>query len=276
VTERVVVVTGGGRGIGRAIALGFADQRASVAIIARSQHELDETLGEIEARGAGGLALSADVTDYAAVEAAHREIVDRLGAVDVLVNNAGAAGVVGELWGADPGAWWRIVEVNLAGTFNWSRAVLPAMIERNRGRIINIASNAGAHRWPLVSSYAVAKAAVIKLTENLAAETRAHGVSVFAIHPGTVNVGLTTAAMEADVAAGSPEAKVKAWLAGQLERGEDVTPEAAAALVTDLASGRADGLSGRYISVSDDLDAVIERAEQVRREGHHVLKITRP
>ncbi len=273
-TNRVVLVTGGGRGIGRAVALGFAGEGARVAILARSSGELEQTLKEIEAAGAAGFALSVDVTDYAAVTDACERIVDRLGPVDVLVNNAAVGGSIAPLWAQDPVDWWRTVEVNLAGTFIPSRVVLPSMVERGGGRIVNVSSNAGAHRWPNLSSYAVSKAAVIKLTENLATETRKHGVSVFAIHPGTVNVGPTKALLEEDVPEGSPAAKAKAWFAGQIERGEDVAPEVAAKLVGRLASGDADALSGRYITVADDLDELIARAQDVRSGEHHVLKLT--
>lgn len=272
---QVVLVTGGGRDIGRAIAVQFAAQGARVAIAARSSEELEQTLQAIRGLGASGLALRVDVSDYAAVADAHREVSEQLGAVDVLVNNAGVGGAIAALWEQDPGDWWRTVEINLGGTFNCTRAVLPAMIARGRGRIINVSSNADAHRWPYVSAYAVSKAAVIKLTENLAAETRQHGISVFAIHPGTVNVGPTQALLSAQVPAGSLSAKVKLWFQEQIERGEDVAPEVAAELVTQLACGAADALSGRYISVADDLQELIASAEDIRRGEHHVLKLTR-
>jgi NAD(P)-dependent dehydrogenase (short-subunit alcohol dehydrogenase family) len=181
----------------------------------------------------------------------------------------------GELWELDAADWWRTVEINLGGTFNCSHAVLPSMIERGTGRIVNVASNAGARRWPFVSPYAVAKAAVIKLTENVAAETRGHGVSVFAIHPGTVNVGPTQALLAADVPDGSAGAKVKAWFQERIDTGQAVPPETAAELVTVLASGRADALSGRYISVEDDVEELIARVEEVRRRDLHVLKVER-
>ena len=229
----------------------------------------------IRAIGGEGVAVTADVADYAAVVNAHQEVLDRLGPVDVLVNNAAVGGQIGALWEQDPEDWWRTVEINLAGTFNCSRVVLPAMIARRAGRIINLSSNAGAHRWPFLSPYAVSKAAVIKLTENIALETRRHDVSVFAIHPGTVNVGPTKNLLDSDVPDGSPEAKVKSWFAAQIERGEDVPPETAADLVSSLASGRADALSGRYISVEDDLEQLIAHADDVCRQDLHVLKIQR-
>jgi NAD(P)-dependent dehydrogenase (short-subunit alcohol dehydrogenase family) len=152
-------------------------------------------------------------------------------------------------------------------------AVLPDLVERRRGRIINVASDAGVYRWPLVSHYAVAKEAVIKLTENLAAEVRRHSVAVFAIHPGLVRVGLTEMSLSANAASGSPEAAVHRWLRKQVEEGRDVPVERAVELVRRLAAGEADGVSGRYISVHDDLDELLGQAETVRRHDSHVLRL---
>jgi NAD(P)-dependent dehydrogenase (short-subunit alcohol dehydrogenase family) len=217
------------------------------------------------------------VTDERAVARARRAIEDSLGPVDVLVNNAGVGGPVGELWELDPGEWWRTVEVNLRGTFICARTMLPAMVERGRGRIVNVVSNAGAHRWPYFTAYAVSKAAAIKLTENLAAETRAHGVTVFAAHPGLVRAGLTDAALteRPRAAEGSLAERVRSWFEREMAEGRTVSADEAAAFVAVLASGRADALSGRYIAIEDDLDALIERAEEVQRDNLHALKVQR-
>jgi NAD(P)-dependent dehydrogenase (short-subunit alcohol dehydrogenase family) len=273
--DQVVLVTGGGRGIGRVIALRFADAGARVAIIGRTESALAETVEVIRARGARGLMRTADVSDYDAVAAAVAAVEEEFAPIDVLVNNAGVAAPIAPLWETDPSEWWRVVSINLQGTFNCSRAVLPSMVSRSVGRIINIASHAGVHRWPFLSSYAVAKAAVVKLTENLALETRSHGVSVFVIHPGTVEIGLTEKAFEAPAPPeGSLEAKVRAWFQAQVDAGTLVSPEAAAELVAVLASGRADALSGRYISMEDDIDELIDHAEEIRRADSHVLKLS--
>src|SRR5207302_750841 len=117
----------------------------------------------------GGVAeaVAADVTDEHAVARANEQIVASLGPVDVLVNNAGVGSQLGPMWEVDPARWLENIQINLGGTFLCSRTVLPSMVERQSGRIINIVSNAGAHRWPYFSAYSVSKAAVIKLTENL-------------------------------------------------------------------------------------------------------------
>jgi NAD(P)-dependent dehydrogenase (short-subunit alcohol dehydrogenase family) len=191
----VVLITGASRGIGRAMALWFAASNARVALVARSLEGLQETLAAVHEEGGAGGAFVSDVTDEDAMAIVHEEVVASLGPVDVLINNAGVAGPTGEMWDVDSRDWWRTVDVNLRGTFICSRIVLPSMAQRGSGRIVNIVSKAGAHRWPYFTAYAVSKAAVIKLTESLAAETRQHGVSVFAVHPGLVRAGLTEASL---------------------------------------------------------------------------------
>jgi NAD(P)-dependent dehydrogenase (short-subunit alcohol dehydrogenase family) len=273
----VVLITGASRGIGRAMALEFASSGARMALIARSTAGLDETLAAVRSKGGSGAAVAADVTDENAVQAAFDRLVAELGPVDVLVNNAGISGPFGRMWEVAPERWWQTVEVNLRGTYICSRVVLPAMAARRRGRIINVTSNAGAHRWPYFTAYAVSKAAVIKLTESLAAETREHGVSVFAIHPGIVRAGLT----EADIEEGLREedraiaARTRSWFERQFAHGNTVSAQEAAAFVVELASGRADALSGRYIAIDDDFEALIDRADEVRRENLQALKVVR-
>jgi NAD(P)-dependent dehydrogenase (short-subunit alcohol dehydrogenase family) len=273
----VVLITGGSRGIGRAMALRFGAEGARVALLARSAAGLEETLSAVRGAGGVGAAFRADVTDQGAIARAHEQLVASLGPVDVLVNNAGVGGPVGQMWELDSEQWWDTVEVNLRGTFVCSQMVLPAMIERGAGRIINVASNAGAHRWPYFTAYAVSKAAVIKLTESLAAETRDRGVSVFAVHPGLVRAGLTDSALaEAPrPPEGSVAGRVRSWFERQLAEGHTVSADQAAAFMVDIASGRADALSGRYIAIEDDLDALVERAQEVQRDNLQALKVQR-
>jgi NAD(P)-dependent dehydrogenase (short-subunit alcohol dehydrogenase family) len=227
--------------------------------------------------GGQGEAFTADVSDADAVADVVQRIVSSLGPVDVLVNNAGVGSEVGPLWEVDAEKWWQTIEINLRGTFICSRAVLPAMIERGSGRIINIASNAGAHRWPYFSAYSVSKAAIIKLTENLAAETRDRGVSVFAVHPGLVRAGLTAGELVtgAPPPEGSVQARARAWFERQIAEGRTVSAGQAAAFVADVASGRADSLSGRYVAIDDDLDELIARAPEVERDNLQALKVER-
>jgi NAD(P)-dependent dehydrogenase (short-subunit alcohol dehydrogenase family) len=269
------VITGASRGIGRALASRFANAGVAVGLIARSTEGLARTIAAVRDAGGTGEACAADVTDHHAVGRAHEQIVASLGPADVLINNAGVGGPMGEMWEVDPKQWWETVEVNLRGTYLCSREVLPAMVARKRGRIVNVVSRAGAHRWPYFSPYAVSKAAVIKLTEGLAAETRDLGVSVLAVHPGLVRAGLTHGGLldgpppPADSLAG----RVRAWFEREIAEGRSVSVEQAADFLYEVASGRADLLSGRYIAIEDDLDALIERAGEVQDHNLHALKV---
>jgi NAD(P)-dependent dehydrogenase (short-subunit alcohol dehydrogenase family) len=254
-TGQVALVTGGGRGIGRAIASALARAGAAVAVLARSTDQLAEAVGDIERAGGRAVAVPADVTDRAAVEAAIARAEAVLGPLDLLVNNAGVAGPVGPLAESDPDAWWRCVEVNLRGPLVCSRAVLPGMLARRRGRIVNVASGAGTRALPFLSAYVVSKTAVIRLTENLAAEVEGHGVRVFAIQPGTVRTAMAEAVLRSEQAR-----RWVPWFADLFEQGHDVPPERAGELVAFLASGRADGLSGRFLAVEWDVEALTGRA----------------
>ena len=144
----VSVVTGGGRGIGRVLARALADAGAAVGLIARSGAELAETVRLVEACGGTAAAARADVTDQQAAADAIAALHRQLGPVNLLVNNAGVGGPVGDAWQVNPGDWWRTVEINLRGVFLCSRAVLPAMTARGTGRIVNITSDAGVYRCP--------------------------------------------------------------------------------------------------------------------------------
>ena len=140
---QVAIVTGGGRGLGRTFAHALAAAGAAVAVVARSSDELAEVVASIRELGRRATAITGDVTDRQAVEHVVHETERQLGPVDLLVNNAAILRTPGPLWEVDPDEWWRTMEVNVRGPFLCARAVLPGMIERGRGRIINVASGAG-------------------------------------------------------------------------------------------------------------------------------------
>jgi NAD(P)-dependent dehydrogenase (short-subunit alcohol dehydrogenase family)/ubiquinone/menaquinone biosynthesis C-methylase UbiE len=270
---RVALVTGGGRGVGRLLARTLAEAGAAVALIARSSDELATTVEQIRDAGAVAAAASADVTDEIAVTAALAQLRAQLGPVDILVNNAGINGPMGVMWETESADWWRTLEVNLGGAFVLSRMLLPDMIAAGRGRIINITSNAGVYRWPLVSAYVTSKAALIKLTETLAAETVKHGVSVFSVDPGLLPIGLSDAALMSTAQPDTPEGRVFGWIRGQLKAGRGADPGRAAQLILELASGRGDCLSGRHLTVADDLDTLLGRSDEIRRGDLHTLRL---
>jgi len=270
---RVALVTGGACGLGREIALQLAAAGAGVAVVARSPDQLEETVALVEAAGGRAVAAPADVTDFAAVEAVVGNIEQSLGPIDFLVNNAGVSGPVAPLWESDPEQWWRAVETNLRGAFLCCRAVLPGLVARKQGRIVNVTSNAGIYRWPYLSAYAISKAAVIKLTENLAVETKKHGVKVFSINPGMLRAGMTASLLAAPVPPESPVGIVASWFRQEMDAGREVPLERGAALITRVAAGHADALAGRYFSVYDDLDELVARATTIRRDDLYTLRL---
>jgi NAD(P)-dependent dehydrogenase (short-subunit alcohol dehydrogenase family) len=269
---QVAIVTGGGRGIGRAIALALAKAGAAVAVVARTEEQLAETVALIEGAGGRAIAFPTDVTDWRAVEQMVAQVERQMGPVDLLVNNAGIGQTdIGPIWESDPESWWRCIDVNLRGPYLCSRAVVPGMVARRHGRVITTASGTGLGPWPYVAAYAIGKCATIRFSENLAAETREHGISVFAISPGLVRTAMTEAAAD------SPEGE--AWLGGSFRKsfsaGRDVPPERAAQLVVFLASGEADALSGCFISVSDDVAEMVSRAEEIQENEQYTLRLRR-
>jgi NAD(P)-dependent dehydrogenase (short-subunit alcohol dehydrogenase family) len=260
----VSVITGGGRGIGRVLARALADAGAAVGLIARSADELAQTVRLVTDADGTAAAACADVTDGHAVAEAIDALRRQLGPADLLVNNAGVSGPFGDVWQVDAGDWWRAVEINLRGAFLCSQAVLPGMTARGAGRIVNITSQAGVFRWPQVSAYSVSKAAVIKFTENLAAEAGRSGVRAFSVHPGLTPIGLTERALADAAPAGSAEARMYAWVRQELAAGRGAEPALVARLVIRLATGDADRLSGCHLSVHDDLDAILACGPDVR------------
>ncbi len=254
--DRVALVTGGGRGLGRVFALALAEAGATVAVTGRTESDLTRVVAEIAARNGLAKAARFDVTDRVSVDAGIAAIERMTGPIDILVNNAGIWGPIGNAWEVDPEAWWRTMEVHVAGALNCSRAVLPSMIDRGHGRIVNIVSHAGVHRWPTCSAYSVSKAAVIKMTENLAFELRRHGIVVFAFHPGLLSIGLGAEAARMRPLPGSAAERAVRWVMGEIEAGRAASPQRAAATLLELAEGVGDGLTGRYLTVDDDIAAL--------------------
>ncbi len=192
--NKVAIVTGAGRGIGRAIAEQFADQGCHIAALARSPEEIEETIALVEARGCRGVAIPCDVADAESVRKAVALAIETLGPIDILVNNAGVACFKPfmELSLAD---WESTMAVNLTGTFLCTQAVLPGMIARGAGKIINISSVSGLKPIAEQSAYCAAKHGVNGLTKTLALELQAHGIGVHAICPGGVVTRLANEAM---------------------------------------------------------------------------------
>lgn len=266
-TGQVALVTGAGRGIGRAIAFALRAAGAAVAVCARSEEEISAVARELAGDEGHARAFRVDVTDRAAVEHMVAEVERELGPVDLLVNNAAMPGPVGPFVATDPDEWWRTLEVNLRGPVYCSRAVVPHMVERGHGRIVNVSSGAGFGAIPMLSSYVVSKAALYRLTEALAAETTGRGVGVFAIDPGLVRTTMS----EYAVSCGEPsiEKLFRDWF----DAGDDVPPERAAALVAFLASGKGDSLSGRRFGVDRDVRDMVSRAAEIEQLDLYAMRL---
>ena len=244
---RGAVVTGGGRGIGAAIARELAEAGCAVLVAARSRAEIDAVAGELVAAGHRAYAIPCDVVDEASVGALAAEAVRLLGAVDILVNNAGIAtsAPVKALERAD---WDRVHAVNATGTFLCTRAFLPAMAARGWGRVVNVASVAGLAAGPYLAAYAAAKHAVIGFTRAAAAEVASKGVTVNAVCPGYVDTPMTGQTVErVTEKTGLTAEAARAALAETSPQHRLFAPEEVAYLVRVLADPRAGGVNGQTI-----------------------------
>jgi 3-oxoacyl-[acyl-carrier protein] reductase len=259
----VAIVTGGGRGVGRAIAQSLAAAGAAVAVVARTRRELEETADLIRQRGADAASIAADVTDPASVDHLVHETERRLGPVTILVNNAGTCQAIGPVWHVDVAEWRHDVESSLLGAFLCTRGVLGKMIERRAGRIINVSSYAAIRPSPHMAAYGCAKAALLHFTNSLAAETADHGVAVFALTPGRVRTAMMEYILESPAAKRWLDADMHDWL----------PPERAGELAVFLASGRADALSGRFVHVLDDVHDLVRRVDEIREGDLYVLRL---
>lgn len=254
---RNAIVTGGGRGFGRAIARGLAAAGAAVTVTARSKNQLDAVAAEIEAAGGRALAIAGDVTKREDVARVAEAAEKKFGPTTVLVNNAGVTGPFGPVWVNDPEEWWDAQAVIVRGTLLFMRTVLPGMVARRKGTVINVSALGGQWFAPKLTAYAVAKSSQIRLSEHAAAEAKEHGVSVFSIEPGTVYTDITEHTIT------SPEAQH--WLPQMVDylkntiKAQDPAPGLArcAEMCVQLASGRYAALTGSFLLPSDDFDKLL-------------------
>lgn len=248
--NRLAFITGGGRGIGRAIALEFAREGASVAVAARTTGQVEAVAREVTDLGVKGLALECDVQNTGWVNDAFGEFRAHFGrGPDIVVNNAGIA--ESQLFiKSDEPMWERHLNTNLGGTWRCTYAGLPEMIERGWGRIINIASIAGKTGAPYVSAYAASKHGVLGLTRSLALEVAAQGITVNAICPGYVDTEMTSRGIENIVAkTGKSAADALEVIKRMSPQNRMVTGEEIAALASLLASEEGRGINGQAINV---------------------------
>jgi 3-oxoacyl-[acyl-carrier protein] reductase len=198
---KIALVTGAGKGIGRATALALAKEGVNVGLIARTETDLMNVAKEIEAYGVKVAYATADVSSIEQVEQAVATINSTLGTVDILINNAGT-GKFGKFLDLEPDEWKQIIDTNLMGVYYVTRAVLPQLIDKNGGDIIMISSTAGQKGAPVTSAYSASKFGVLGLTESLALEVRKHNIRVTALTPSTV---ATELAYKENLTDGNPE-----------------------------------------------------------------------
>jgi 3-oxoacyl-[acyl-carrier protein] reductase len=194
-------ITGAGKGIGKAVAIALAKEGANLILVSRTQADIDQLANEVSNLGVKCLALSADVSDIHSINTAVEKALAEFKNIDILINSAGIASF-GKFLELEPDAWERIIQVNLMGTYYTTRAIIPNMIERQTGDIINISSTAGLNGNALTSAYSASKFAVLGLTDSLMQEMRKHNIRVTALTPSTV---ATDMAKDLNLTDGNPE-----------------------------------------------------------------------
>jgi NAD(P)-dependent dehydrogenase (short-subunit alcohol dehydrogenase family) len=243
-----VLVTGGGRGIGKRLAIGFARAGARVGLLARSKAELDVAHLEIEHNGGNALRMRADVQDPEQLAAAVDRMRVHFGPVHVLICSAGLQGPIGAFVDTPAKAWAETIATNFLGVVNSCRAVLPQMVERRSGKIVVLSGRGAANARPYFSAYAASKAAVARFVETIAEEVRDHNVQINCMAPGSSYTHMTDEILRAGDRAGWKEAEE----AHGVRMTGGIAAEQQIQLALFLASEQSNHISGRLIHVSDD------------------------
>jgi NAD(P)-dependent dehydrogenase (short-subunit alcohol dehydrogenase family) len=239
---KTALITGGGRGIGRAIALAFAREGIRIAVAARTAQQVEQVAHEI---GNGAIALVCDVADPGSVAL----MFERVGDVDILVNNAGIAESATVVNTTDE-LWHKHLSINLSGTFYCTRAALPAMLKKGWGRIINIASIAGKTGAPYIAAYSASKHGVLGLTKSIALEVANAGITVNAICPGYVDTEMVSRGVERITSVtGRTSEQALDMLKKMSPQNRLVTVEEVAAVALLLASDEGRGITGQGINI---------------------------
>jgi len=243
VDGRTAIVTGGGRGIGRAIAIRLAREGYSIGLVARSAGQIEETADLVRKAGGKAEVCAGDVADPAAVELATRTFLGSFGHVDVVVNNAACTGPMSPFLDIDTAEWRRVLETNIIGPVLLLKSVLPSMLARGHGYVVNVNSLQGSDPSGSPLPYGVSKAGLMRLTDGLAGQLAGTGIVVVDLSPGLVHTELTSERADLDALPDS------AW----------APPEQAADQLARLVSGRYDQLHGRFVRAADDLDGLSAR-----------------
>ncbi len=253
---KVAVVTGGGKGIGRALAEAFATAGATVCITGRTESALSETVAAIQGAGGRAAAYLSDVSDLASVDQLVAGVIRDQGRIDILVNNAAIEGSTAPIERIDPGVWDEVMSINVRGSFLMTRAVAPEMINRGSGFIIFLSALGGGLRaYPLRAPYAVSKAAVLALMQTVAAELGPKGIRVNAITPGPVKgERLERVFKNRATQLGMMAEEVEQGLAGKMLNRRIPGPGEIAQTALFLCSPAADSIAGQSINMTGGIE----------------------
>jgi len=241
---QVAIVTGGGRGLGRSVALTFGKQGAKVVLAARTMEEIDHVAEELRSLKKEAIAVRTDVSNEDQVNDLVKMTLEAFGTIDILVNNAGARGPIGPIHQISLSEWEQTLKVNLTGAFLCTKAVLPVLMEKREGKIINVATTLTPR--PNLTPYMVAKAGLIHFTKQLSRELKDYNIQVNVIHPGVMDTRMQEEIRKAGVKAIGTDMFERLKEEGILH-----LPDEPAKLVLFLASKASDGITGEYLSFDD-------------------------
>lgn len=266
--DKISIVTGGGRGIGKAISKKFAEEGSFVVLAARSSSEMDETLVEIEKNGGHGISIKTDISKINDVTRLVDKVVKEYSKIDILVNNAGVIKPIGPIHMVNTQEWEDHIKTNLFGIFYCLKAVLPHMISKNYGKIINMSGGGAFNAMPNFSAYGASKAAIVRITEIVAAEVKDYNISVNAIAPGAIKTKITNDILESGDMAGIEHERAK----DVIEKGGS-SLDKVTQLASFLASSESDGLNGKTISAKwDDLSFIKKNISIIQKSDKYTMK----
>ncbi len=242
--DKVAIITGAGRGLGRSVALAFGRQGAKVVLAARGKEEIDQVAAQLRSLRKEAIAVPTDVSDEAQVSDLVKKTLETYGTVDILVNNAGTRGPIGPVHNTSLSDWEQVLRINLTSAFLCSKAVLPTLMEKKAGKIINVATTLTLR--PNLTPYMVAKAGLIHFTKQLSRELKEYNIQVNVIHPGVMDTR-----MQEDIRKAGTKAIGTDMFERLKEEGILESPDEPAKLILFLASNAADGINGEYLSFDD-------------------------
>jgi NAD(P)-dependent dehydrogenase (short-subunit alcohol dehydrogenase family) len=270
---KTAIITGSSAGIGRATAVEFARQGANVVCCARRENKLRETVDMIEKSGGRAAAVVADITEKDQVDNVVATALERFGQIDVLYNNAAAFAAIGALWEVDIDVWWRDITINVLGPALFCRAVLPHMMERNSGLIINMDGGGSSAPFPGATGYGSSKAALMRLTDTLARELEHDGYDIYVVGMGPGSVYTEIWEPQLNTPAG------KKWI-GELRAIVDekryMPPERCATASVELIRIMCPEINGCLFGVNTDFAQIARQAKEIRAQDAYQIRMRKP